>query len=70
MMFWMSWPLLVGTSLYWNTRNFNKSNSSAFLSKINQRIKYLTDFPEMGKIVEFKNTRAASLGHYNHIIGA
>jgi plasmid stabilization system protein ParE len=49
---------------YWNKRN-NNSYSSKLLKEINSRIHQISTFPEIGKSVEFKNTRAVSSGHFS-----
>ncbi|MCK5470887.1 MAG: type II toxin-antitoxin system RelE/ParE family toxin [Cyclobacteriaceae bacterium] len=50
---------------YWNKRNGNNNYSKKLLIKINQRVKHISIFPEIGKQVDFKNTRAVSLGHFS-----
>ena len=56
---------------YWNDHNKNNSYSTKLLNEINSRINQISTFPEIGKSVDFKNTRAVSLGHhsifYQHI---
>ncbi len=48
---------------YWNDRNKSNSYSTKLLKEINSRILQISTFPEIGKSVDFKNTRAVSLGH-------
>lgn len=50
---------------YWNDRNQSYTYSRKLNSKINERIGLLKQNPEIGKLTEFKNTRAVSLGHYS-----
>ena len=50
---------------YWNNRNKNNSYSKKLLIEINKRIRHISSFPEIGKPVDFKNTRAVSLGHFS-----
>ena len=50
---------------YWNDRNKNNSYSTKLLKEINSRTHQISTFPEIGKSVDFKNTRAVSLGHYS-----
>lgn len=49
---------------YWNERNKSYTYSRKLYSKINERIGLLKQHPEIGKLTEFKITRAVSLGHY------
>ena len=50
---------------YWNTRNKTNNYSSKLRKEINNRIYQISKFPEIGKPVDFKNTRAVSLGHFS-----
>ena len=45
---------------YWNKRNGNNNYSKKLLIKINQRVKHISIFPEIGKQVDFKNTSVMS----------
>lgn len=50
---------------YWNKRNKNNNYSKKLLKEINSRTYQISNFPEIGKKVDFKNTRAVSLGHFS-----
>ena len=50
---------------YWNERNKNNNYSAKLLKEINNRVHQISTFPEIGKSVDFKNTRAVSLGHFS-----
>jgi len=50
---------------YWNDRNKNNNYSAKLLKEINSRTHQISTFPEIGKPVDFKNTRAVSLGHFS-----
>lgn len=50
---------------YWSDRNKSNSYSTKLLKEINSRILQISTFPEIGKSVDFKNTRAVSLGHFS-----
>lgn len=50
---------------YWNERNKSYTFSRKLNSKIIERLNLLKLSPEIGKLTEFKNTRAISLGHYS-----
>lgn len=50
---------------YWNDRNKNNSYSTKLRKEINSRIQQISSFPEIGKSVDFKDTRAVSLGHFS-----
>jgi len=50
---------------YWNDRNKNNNYSKKLLKEINSRTHQISNFPEIGKKVDFKNTRAVSLGHFS-----
>ena len=49
---------------YWNTRNKNTSYSQKLNYKIKERISFLKQDPELGRLTEYRNTRVFSLGHY------
>ncbi len=53
------------TFKYWNQRNKSTSYTKRLLSVINDRINTLIVFPNIGKKVEFKNTRVISLEHFS-----
>lgn len=50
---------------YWNERNKSNQYSKKLKSAITLRTNQLIEFPELGKKVDFKNTRVISLGHFN-----
>ena len=50
---------------YWNDRNKNNSYSTKLRKEINGRVQQISSFPEIGKSVDFKDTRAVSLGHFS-----
>lgn len=50
---------------YWNEKNENSKFSATLLKQINFRTAQLTEFPKLGKKVDFKNTRTISLGYYS-----
>ncbi|MDD7885907.1 type II toxin-antitoxin system RelE/ParE family toxin [Flavivirga sp. 57AJ16] len=50
---------------YWNKRNKSANYSKKLNISIRDRINLLKDHPEIGKEVDFKNTKAISLGHYS-----
>ena len=50
---------------FWNDRNKNNNYSKKLLKEINCRTHQITNFPKIGKTVDFKNTRAVSLGHFS-----
>ncbi len=50
---------------YWNNRNKSNNYTKRLLSLINQRTITLLSFPEIGKKVDFKNTRVISIEHYS-----
>lgn len=65
--FWTNTALKQRNSIfkYWNERN----HSTFYTKKLNIRIKgrlaILKLNPEIGKRIDFKNTRTISLGHYS-----
>jgi plasmid stabilization system protein ParE len=50
---------------YWAKRNKSNSFSKKLYIKINDRTSILSLQPEVGKIVNFPNTRTISMGHYS-----
>ena len=50
---------------YWNKRNKSTNYSEKLNISIRERISLLKNHPEIGKEVDFKNTKAVSLGHYS-----
>jgi plasmid stabilization system protein ParE len=50
---------------YWNDRNKSNNYSKKLLKEINSRTLQISNFPESGKKVDCKNTRAVSLGHFS-----
>lgn len=50
---------------YWNARNKSNAYSIKLNTSVKERISLLRINPEMGKVTEFKETRAISLGHYS-----
>jgi len=49
----------------WNNRNKSNNYTKHLLALINQRTTTLLSFPEIGKNVDFKNTRVISIEHYS-----
>ena len=50
---------------YWIERNQSTTYAKKLNEKIKERTNLLKHNPDLGKITEFKNTRAVSLGHYS-----
>ena len=50
---------------YWNEKNKTINFSKKLNKKINERIRLLKTNHDLGKQVEFVNTRSISLGHYS-----
>ena len=50
---------------YWNERNRSNSYSQKLNQKIKERLNLLKSSPDLGKRVDFKNTRVLSLGHFS-----
>ncbi len=50
---------------YWNEQNKSTAYSKKLNIKIKKRISLLKQFPNLGKTIEFKNTRTISLGQYS-----
>jgi len=50
---------------YWDERNKNTAYSKKLNKMIKVRVSLLKQFPNIGKITGFKNTRVISLGKYS-----
>lgn len=50
---------------YWNKRNKSKSHSIKLNLAIGEKIELLKFHPEIGKITNFRDTRAISMRHYS-----
>jgi len=66
-LFWTNTALKQrnNTFLYWNIKNKSNSYSKRLLLLINERTNTLLSFPEIGKKVDFVNTRAISIEHFS-----
>lgn len=50
---------------YWNSKNKSSAYTRRLLPLIKERTTTLITFPEMGKTVDFENTRVISLEHFS-----
>ena len=50
---------------YWSKRNKSDTFSKKLYIKISERTSILKSHPEIGKEVNFPNTRTISMGHYS-----
>lgn len=50
---------------YWSNRNKNNKYSIKLNTIIIERIELIKEFPEIGTLTEFTDTRSVTLGNYN-----
>lgn len=51
--------------VYWTTRNKSTAYSENLIQLIRERIRLISENPEVGKITTFENTREAALGNFS-----